>query len=148
LYRADGVLRKFIEGISEDSLEHSSNLKCDYIPKLLALDEQELERELCVKQFSIVFDATPHMGDVFSLIVRFVSHDETKAVVKLRLINMSFVRGSLNAHLQCGEIQDGLQKMCLVHKDITASIMDGCYINIKSINLIEQHQDVKSMKVL
>jgi hypothetical protein len=148
LYRADGVLRKFIEGVSEDSLDHSSNLKCDYIPKLLALEEQELERELRGKQFSIVFDATPRMGDVFALIVCFVSHDETKAVVKLRLIHMSFVRGSLNAHLQCGETQDGLQKLRMVHKDVTASSMDGCFTNIKIINYIDQHQDVKWMKVL
>jgi hypothetical protein len=115
---------------------------------LFALEEQELERELRGKQFSIVFDDTPRMGDVFALIVCVVSHNETKYVVKLRLIHMSFVRGSLNAHLQCGEIQDGLQKLPWVHKDITASSMDGCYTNIKSINLIEQHQDVKWMKVL
>jgi hypothetical protein len=38
-------LRKFIEGISEDSLDNSSNLKCDYVPKLLAMEEQELERK-------------------------------------------------------------------------------------------------------
>jgi hypothetical protein len=99
LYRADVVLKRFIEGIPEDSLDHSSNLNCGYIPKLLALEEQELERELRGKQFSIVFNATPRMGDVFALIVRFASHDETKAVVKLRMIHVSFVRGSLNAHL-------------------------------------------------
>jgi hypothetical protein len=125
LYRAHGLLRKFIKGIYEDSLDHSSNLKCEYMPKLLAQEEQELDRELRRKQFSIVFDATPRMGNIFTFIVRFVSQDETKSVFKLRLIHMYFVRGSLNAHLQCGEIQDGLQTLRLVHKDVTASSMDG-----------------------
>jgi hypothetical protein len=146
LYRANGILRKFMEG--EDSLDHSSNMRCDYVPELLALEEQELDRDLDGEKVSIVFDATPHMDNIFAFIANFVSHDETKAVVKLRMIYMSFVRGSLNAHLQCGEIQDGLQKVCLVHKDVTESNMDGCYTKIKSIDIIEKHQYIRWMKVL
>jgi hypothetical protein len=46
LYRADGTLRSFIESVPNDALDHSSNLKRDYVPRLLELERKDLEREV------------------------------------------------------------------------------------------------------
>jgi hypothetical protein len=81
LYKVDGILREFVEGISDYYLDHSSILRNDYIPRLLELEEYEPVRELCGKKISIAFDATPRMGNVFTLNVYFVCNDGLNASV-------------------------------------------------------------------
>jgi hypothetical protein len=59
---------------------------------------------------------------------------------------MSFARGYLNAHNQYNVLKDdGLEEVCLGYKDVLAASMDGCSKNLKTISLIEEHQDLKWM---
>jgi hypothetical protein len=131
--------------VFDASLDHSSNLKHDYVPRLLKLEREDLKREVCDKKISIVFDATPCMGDVFILIVHFVHTNASMACVNHQLVHVSFMRGSQNAHTQCGELQDDLQLFCLKHNDFLAESMDGSSTNTRTINLIEDQTYVKWM---
>jgi hypothetical protein len=143
IYQYDGTFRRFVESVSDDALDHHSNLKKYHVPRLIELEREGLEREVHGKKVVLIFDASPRMGEVFALIVRFVDTNASVACVKQRLIHVSFVRGSLNSHTQCGEPRGGLKPFHLTHKDATAARMDGCSANTKTTKLIEDHQYIK-----
>jgi hypothetical protein len=63
--------------------------------------------ELCGKTIIIIADATPLMGDVFTLLTRFVSINDHNASVQHRRVHIDFISGSLNAATQGGAIQKG-----------------------------------------
>jgi hypothetical protein len=109
LNKANTPLRIYIEGITQMPLDSAQKLKPVYVKKLLRIEENKQIEELKEHNVGLVADETPRMGDVFAMILRFVQVKDGKASVQKCLINLNFIKGSLNAATQCGAINSGLQ---------------------------------------
>lgn len=66
------VIRPALEDMCQQPLAPPNMLVADYIEKIVLQEVDTQLEELKGKQVSVCFDATPRMGDVFALIVRYV----------------------------------------------------------------------------
>lgn len=112
------------------------NLKPDYLTQLLKIEKEQQ----VVEWVSIIADATPRMGGVFALVVRFVYTKDHKVAVEQQLTNVDSTQGSLNAATQCGIVQKGLQSVCLTHQYVVLASMDGFSTNELFVKMI--HKDL------
>jgi hypothetical protein len=67
LHKNNGMLRHFIQDISEQTLSYTSHIKKEYLDNILKMGKFFQEQELQGKRVSIITGATPRMGDVFAL---------------------------------------------------------------------------------
>jgi hypothetical protein len=65
-------IRPALEDMCKKSLACHNMLASDYIEQIFSEEVDTQLEELKGKQVSVCFDATPRMGDVFALIVRYV----------------------------------------------------------------------------
>jgi hypothetical protein len=70
------VIRPALEDMFQQPLAPPNMLVADYIQQILLQEVDTRLEELKGKQVSVCFDATPRMGDVFALIVRYVEITE------------------------------------------------------------------------
>jgi hypothetical protein len=74
------VIRPALEDMCQMPLASSNMLASEYVEKIFEQEVDKQLEELKGKQVSVCFDATPRMGDVFALIVRYVETVEGKAI--------------------------------------------------------------------
>ena len=72
-----GVICRALEDMCEKPVASHSMLASEYIPKIFSQEVDTQLEELKGKQVSVSFDATPRMGDVFALIMRYVETTAT-----------------------------------------------------------------------
>jgi hypothetical protein len=135
------VLCCSIQDIYDQPLSDTSHIKKDYLDKIFKMEKDLQEQELQGKHVSIIADATPRMGDVFSLITRCVSVLNHKATVQQHLVDVAFVNYLLSASSQCGAVQKALMSVRLACGDVTSASMDGCWTNEVIAKHIEEDQD-------
>jgi hypothetical protein len=145
LNKNNGIIRNFVQGISELPLDSIDNIKSAYLEKLLKIKKENQIADLHGKRVTIIADATPRMVDVFALIVRFLSTKDHKVSVDQRLVSVNFIQGLLNAATQCGVVQKGLQSVRLIHEDVVSAPMDGCSTNELFVKMIREYLDVEWM---
>jgi hypothetical protein len=96
----------------------------------------------------ICTDATPRMGDVFTVILRAVCIKADKSSGIQCLAQISFLSCSLNSSTQCGAVSNALLLVRLNHHDTTSTSMDGCSTNESFVNIIEEDRIAKWMLIL
>ena len=126
-----GVMRGYLQEISNLSLTDVNALKREYVPKILAMEKDLQCQELAGKVVSIIADATPRQGDLFALIARHVEVSEDgKATVMQTLIDVSFAAASMDNSHVISAITAGLHSVRLKVEDCVAFSADGCAANV------------------
>lgn len=138
LYSGEKI-RPWIERRMSTSIGPRTDLVRDHLPKLLNDEINEQNEELRGKEVGIIFDATPRLGEVFALLVRFIHLDSKKktAVAKQLLIYFSALKHSLDASSLCTEIFTATGSRNLALQDVRVSMNDGCSVNIAAHNRIK-----------
>ena len=70
------VIRPALEDMCQKPLAFPNMLASEYIEQIFSQEVDLQLEELKGKQISVCFDATPRMGDMFALIVRYVETTE------------------------------------------------------------------------
>ena len=125
-------LRRWIESETKQSLGHHKELSRKYIKPLLEEEKKLQEMELkLADEFSIIFDATPRMGDFFALLTRRIvlNEDGKRAEALQTLIHLSALKGSLNADTLAGEVMKAFSNRGVSHERAVAAMNDGCFTN-------------------
>jgi hypothetical protein len=77
------IIRPALEDMCQKSLGSSNMLASENIQKIFLQEVDTQLEELKGKQVSLCFDATPRMGDVFALIVRYVETTAERKAISL-----------------------------------------------------------------
>jgi hypothetical protein len=162
------VIRPALEDMCQVPLASPNMLASEYIHQIFSKEVETQLEELKGEQISVCFDATPSMGDVFALIVRYI---ETTAegmvgnmlgivlgtkhathiyfpiglhpLLQVRPLLSIFLESSMNSAHVCLAIQKGLASQRLLHADECAASADGCLVNLKAHIDIEQDYNIK-----
>lgn len=135
-------LRRFLEGEVQLPLIGAQALKHQFLKSILKVEEEQLLHELRGKIVSLIFDATPRMGDVFALLARFVSVKEGRAKVEQRLIHVAFCKKSMdNTHVQ-SEVTRGMLKAGIRGPDVVSWSVDACSVNILAHKNMQMANDI------
>ena len=103
----------------------------DCIPSILRLQLDELKKELQdVRGVGFIYDGTPHVAEVFAVVVRFVKNCPSGYRVTHRLAALRMYEKSFNGAQLAVALADILmQELGLKRDQIRASTQDGCPVN-------------------
>ena len=108
----------------------------DCIPTILQLQVDELKKELHdVRGVGFIYDATPHVAEVFGVVVRFVKNCPLGYRVTHRLVSLRMYERGFNAAQLAVAITEILMgDLGLKREKIRASTQDGCPVNGAAMN--------------
>jgi hypothetical protein len=118
----------------------------DYVPIVAKFvkDEHIRVQESCYSQFATVDDTTPSFCDAEGVIVRQVTKDWQ--IVDL-LADVALLDKSPTGERHSHEMEKSFEKMQCEWGNWRASMQDGCPVNNKSTNLLqERHSDAKPFR--
>lgn len=103
----------------------------DCITKVLKLEFQEILNELTgIEYVSIIFDGTPHVAEVFGVVLRFVVNSPTGYKITHRLVALRFYKYSFTGSQLALAISDILLLECGIKRSqIRSATCDGCPTN-------------------
>eukprot|EP00596_Hydrurales_sp_CCMP1899_P005209 CAMPEP_0119035962 /NCGR_PEP_ID=MMETSP1177-20130426/3286_1 /TAXON_ID=2985 /ORGANISM="Ochromonas sp, Strain CCMP1899" /LENGTH=724 /DNA_ID=CAMNT_0006994953 /DNA_START=56 /DNA_END=2227 /DNA_ORIENTATION=- len=110
----------------------------DNIPVLLAAEIKSIYEELGPGDFSIIFDGTPAVAEVFGMVIRFVNKDY---IICHRAIALRFYMATFTLEHLAGEIVRILSTQHGINMNrVLFGVCDGCLTNgaaIRTINLLQ-----------
>ena len=151
-YRLEVCHAFLIDGIAFECLESQrplglravlekdrSKLPCrdvrDCIPKIAEIEMERIKREVrAAPGVSVCFDGTPHVAEVFGVVLRYVHKDKvTHRLVALRFYDKTF------SHAQLGQalIDILVRDLQLPREKIRFTSSDGCAVNRAAMVLLE-----------
>ena len=116
----------------------------DLIPFILQQEKEEIEKEINNKSISITFDGTSRVGEVFVLVVRFVSSDWSiqQRLISLKMLVKSMtgdeiarlVIGMLSTEFRiCSEQVLGIMHDCASSNNVALRTLKVIYPNVLGI---------------
>lgn len=142
IHRVD-VLREYLEDTSGNSLCRSREIRANYMDWLEKIEKELQDRDLPKgTKVSMIFDATPRLGDCFNIIVRYIRVHHGKVKIYQSLIRLSFLKNSMSAEDICSEIEKALTERNISYSDVVGICVDGCSTNLSAHKEINDKNNV------